>query len=142
MREVIDMSSYPYQYQQPWIGYQQRPQQQWYQPPVQQPMQPAQSMQTGQPVQAVLVTSRAEVEAAQIPFDPTVVSVFVDQAHSAIYVKRFNQMTGGADLDVYTRQGAPAQDPAPDPVAAQLADLARRVEALENRNSGKKEAET
>lgn len=141
MREVIDMSGYPYQYQQPWIGYQQRPQQQWYQPPVQQPMQPAQPVQTGQPVQAVLVTSRAEVEAAQIPFDPNVVTVFVDQAHGAIYTKRFNQMTGGADLDVYSRQSVPAQEPATDPVADRIEDLARRVEALENRKTGKKEAE-
>lgn len=139
MREVIDMSSYPYQYQQPWIGYQQRPQQQWYQPPAQ-PVQP-QPMPPAQPVNAVMVTSRTEAEAAQIPFDPAVVSVFVDQAHSAIYVKRFNQMTGGADLDVYTRQGAPAQDSAPDPVTAQLADLARRVEALEARKTDKKEAD-
>ena len=141
MREVIDMSGYPYQYQQPWIGYQQRPQQQWYQPTVQQPMQPAQSMQTGQPVQAVLVTSRAEVEAAQIPFDPTVVTVYVDQAHSTIYTRRFNPKTGGSDLEVYSRQTAPAQEAAPDPVAARIEDLARRVEALENRETGKKEAE-
>ena len=103
-------------------------------------MQPAQPMQTGQPVQAVLVTSRAEVEAAQIPFDPNVVTVYVDQAHGAIYTKRFNQMTGGADLDVYSRQTAPAQEAAPEPVADRIEDLARRVEALEARKSGKKEA--
>lgn len=133
------MYNYPAQY--PWNApYAQRPQQQWYQPPAQ-PVQP-QPMPPAQPVNAVMVTSRTEAEAAQIPFDPAVVSVFVDQAHSAIYVKRFNQMTGGADLDVYTRQGTPAQEPTPDPVVTQLADLARRVEALENRKSGQKEAET
>ena len=125
-REVIDMSNYPYQYQQPWIGYQQRPQ--WYQP-----QQPAQPMQTGQPVQAVLVTSKAEVEAAQIPFDPNVVTVYVDQAHSTIYTRRFNPQTGGSDLEVYSRQNAPVQPSAPDPVSEQLADLMRRVEALEGR---------
>lgn len=122
------MSGYPYQYQQPWIGYQQR--QQWYQPPQPQPMQPT------QPAQAVMVTSRTEAEAAQIPFDPAVVSVFVDLAHGAVYIKRFNQQTGGADLEVYNRQTTPAVDPVGD----QIADLVRRVEALEARKTGKKEA--
>lgn len=132
------MYSYPQQY--PWnTPYAQRPQQQWYQPPAQ-PVQP-QPMPPAQPVNAVMVTSRAEVEAAQIPFDPTVVTVYVDQAHGTIYTKRFNQMTGGADLDVYPRQTAPAQDPAPDPVATQLADLSRRVAALEARKTEAKEAD-
>ena len=113
MREVIEM------YQQfPWnTPYQQRPQQQWYQPP--------------QPPSVVMVTSKAEVDAAQIPFDPGVTSVFVDMSHGMVYTKRFNPQTGGADLDVYTRQNAPVAASTPDPVTAQLADLVKRVEALE-----------
>ena len=135
------MSGYPYQYQQPWIGYQQRPQQQWYQPPVQQPMQSAQPAQPGKRVQAMLVTSFAEVEAAQIPFDPDFVPVFVDLAHDLVYIKRFNAQTGGSDTVTYGKIHPPEQEAAPDPVADRIDDLARRVEALENRKTGKKEAE-
>ena len=130
------MTNYPYQYQQPWIGYQQRPQQ-WYQPPAQ-----PQPMQNPQPVQAVMVTSKAEMEAAQIPFDPAVVTVYVDMAHGAVYTKRFNSQTGGADVETFARlTGTPAQEAAPDPMGEQIADLMRRVEALEARKSGKKEAD-
>lgn len=137
MREVIEM------YQQyPWnTPYQQRTQQQWYQPPIQQPMQPAQPAQPGKRVQAMLVTSFAEVEAAQIPFDPDFVPVFVDLAHDLVYIKRFNAQTGGSDTVTYGKIQPPAPVQAPDPVTAQLADLARRVEALEARKTDKKEAD-
>ena len=90
----------------------------------------------------MLVTSFAEVEAAQIPFDPDFVPVFVDLAHDLVYIKRFNAQTGGSDTVAYGKIQPPEQETAPDPVATQLADLARRVEALENRKSGQKEAET
>lgn len=68
-----------------------------------QPFQPMQ--QTGyfpqqppaQRVNAVLVTSREEAVAAQIPFDNSV-NAFINMAAGEVYLKLFNPQTGGANL--------------------------------------------
>lgn len=81
--------------------------------PMYQPMMPQQRFpQTFQPMQqpgyfpqqapaqrvnAVLVTSREEAVAAQIPFDNSV-NAFINMAAGEVYLKIFNPQTGGANL--------------------------------------------
>lgn len=50
-----------------------------------------------QRVNAVLVTSREEAVAAQIPFDNSV-NAFINMAAGEVYLKLFNPQTGGASL--------------------------------------------
>lgn len=76
------------------------PQRQDFAPP---PMQQAQPMQpTPQPIMR-FVTSRAEAEVAQIPFDGTA-AYFVDTGSGKIYAKAL-RADGTAPLIVYTREG-------------------------------------
>lgn len=49
------------------------------------------------------VTSRAEVEAAQIPFDGST-SYFIDTSNGKIYAKTFDFNTGSAPIVTYTRE--------------------------------------
>lgn len=75
--------------------------QQGYQMPVYQPQTPQQTMQMPQSsINARIVSCREEAVAAQINFDNTP-NVFADLSHGMIYVKRFNPMTGCADLNEY-----------------------------------------
>lgn len=84
-----------------------------------------------------MVTSRAEVEAAQIPFDGTI-PVFADFGHGVIYTKRLNINDGTASVEEYALRQPQAQAPAADfaPVgmvqelAARMAEYERRLQAL------------
>ncbi len=62
--------------------------------------QPQQPMQAAPRVTITMVTSRAEVEAAQIPFDGTI-PIFADFGHGVMYAKRLNVQTGTADIEEY-----------------------------------------
>lgn len=53
------------------------------------------------------VTSRAEAEVFQIPFDGST-TYFVDTSSGAIYAKAFDMNTGTAPIVTYTRQTTPA----------------------------------
>lgn len=59
--------------------------------------QPGFFPQQAQRVNAVLVTSREEAVAAQIPFDNSV-NAFINMAAGEVYLKLFNPQTGGASL--------------------------------------------
>ena len=74
------------------------PQQRFPQPfqPMQQPGY-FQQQAPAQRVNAVLVTSREEAVAAQIPFDNSV-NAFINMAAGEVYLKIFNPQTGGANL--------------------------------------------
>lgn len=83
-----------------------------------------------------MVTSRAEVEAAQIPFDGTI-PVFADFGHGVIYTKRLNINTGTADVEEYAirqPQAQPAADFAPvgmvQALAAKMEEMEQRLQAL------------
>lgn len=80
-----------------------------------------------------MVTSRAEVEAAQIPFDGTI-PVFADFGHGVIYTKRLNINTGTADVEEYAIRQPQAQSPAADfaPVGM-VQELMARMESYEQR---------
>lgn len=80
------------------------------------------------------VTSREEAVATQIDFfGPG--TIMPDLAHGVIYLKRFNQNTGGADFYEFTV--APAPEP---PKYATLADLeALREELTKPRKAAKKD---
>lgn len=82
-----------------------------------------------------MVTSRAEVEAAQIPFDGTI-PVFADFGHGVIYTKRLNINTGTADVEEYVlhQPQAQAQASAADfaPVGM-VQELAARMDGYEQR---------
>lgn len=88
---------------------------QYYTPPVQQfnapvaasgfypiQTQPAQQTQAGALV-CRAVTSRAEAEVFQIPFDGST-TYFVDTSSGNIYAKAFDMSTGTAPLVTYTRE--------------------------------------
>lgn len=85
---------------------QQRPPMQAFQPTGYFPQQlPAQR------VNAVLVTSREEAVAAQIPFDNSV-NAFINMAAGEVYLKLFNPQTGGASLiDCAVKPPAVPPDP-------------------------------
>ena len=93
---------------------------------VQQPMQ--------QPVQQVNnasggfmcrpVTSRAEAEVAQIPFDGST-TYFVDTANGKIYAKTFNFANGTAPLMTYIQEAA-----VPAPKYATVEDLQKLREEI------------
>jgi hypothetical protein len=70
-----------------------------------QPMQMAAQPQTGGNAGYMCrpVTSRAEVEATQIPFDGSTV-YFVDTSNGKIYAKTFDFNTGSAPIVTYTRE--------------------------------------
>lgn len=83
-----------------------------------------------------MVTSRAEVEAAQIPFDGTI-PVFADFGHGVIYTKRLNINTGTADVEEYAirqPQAHPAADFAPvgmvQALATKMEEMEQRIQAL------------
>ena len=67
----------------------------------QMPAQPATSQNSGYVCRPV--TSKAEVEAAQIPFDGST-SYFVDTSSGKIYAKAFDFNTGCAPIVTYTRE--------------------------------------
>lgn len=63
-----------------------------------------------QRVNAVLVTSREEAVAAQIPFDNSV-NAYINMAAGEVYLKLFNPQTGGASLiDCVVKTQTHAQD--------------------------------
>lgn len=81
-----------------YMPYQQYPQRQDYrQPMMQQPVIPQNNGFNCLPV-----TSKAEAEVFQIPFDGST-TYFVDTANGKIYAKTFNAMTGAAPLISFSR---------------------------------------
>lgn len=83
-----------------------------------------------QRVNAVLVTSREEAVAAQIPFDNSV-NAFINMAAGEVYLKLFNPQTGGANLiDCVVKPQSSAQEP-----AAAFAPM-DMVQALANDTAG------
>lgn len=66
-----------------------------------QPMQPV-IPQNNPGFNCLPVTSRAEAEVFQIPFDGTT-TYFVDTANGKIYAKTFNATTGAAPLVTFSR---------------------------------------
>jgi len=123
-----------------------------------QPMQPAPQQPMGyypqaqpmaqQPnVMARMVTGRAEAEAAQIAFDSTI-NIFADMAHGLIYIKRFNPMTGGADMQVYAAMQQQDQPREAEPKGQafatldQMTSLSKRLDELEARLTDTPEART
>lgn len=58
----------------------------------------------------VPVTSRAEAEVSQIPFDGST-TYFVDTANGKIYAKTFNAATGAAPLVTFSREAEVAVQP-------------------------------
>lgn len=100
--------------------------------PVQPPTQP-QTVQSGVTAPSGFscrpVTSRAEAEVFQIPFDGST-TYFVDTANGKIYSKTFNFNDGTAPLVTYVRESAV---PAPQYVTADMVDgLRGEVDALRN----------
>lgn len=96
-----------------------------YQQPPQMPLQAPQMAQTtgNQCYSCRPVTSREEAVAAQIDFfGPG--TIMPDMGHGMIYVKRFNQNTGGADFFDFAIQ-PPEQSRQPDdaPAFATIQDL-------------------
>lgn len=75
------------------------------------------------------VTSREEAQAAQIDFfSPG--SIMPDLGHGVIYLKRFNQNTGGSDLFTFAlQQDQPKTEPVYAP-ADEVKELRRMVEDL------------
>jgi len=70
------------------------------------PMQPQMTQQASQPAPGPvmrLVASKAEVVAAQIPFDGGEY-YFKDTSNGKIYVKAFNPMDGTAPIVTYSRE--------------------------------------
>lgn len=86
-----------------------------YMPQYQYQVQQRQDYISSQPMQQVNgfacrpVTSRAEAEVYQIPFDGST-TFFVDMANGKIYAKTFNAMNGTAPLVTFIREG---ETPAP-----------------------------
>lgn len=78
--------------------YQQYPQRQEYRQPVM--TQPVIPQNSG--FNCLPVTSKAEAEVFQIPFDGST-TYFVDTANGKIYAKTFNAMTGAAPLITFSR---------------------------------------
>ena len=99
--------------------------------PTQQPYMPgAYSYQPAVPPQPSFscrpVTSREEAQAAQIDFfSPG--SIMPDLGHGVIYLKRFNQNTGGSDLFTFVLQQE--QPKALEP-ADEMKELRKMVEDL------------
>ena len=106
----------------------------------QMPVQPPQSaamQQTGAGAQSGFVcrpvTSRAEVDAFQIPFDGST-TYFVDTSNGKIYAKTFNFSNGTAPVVTYIRE-----TDAPMPQYATIEDLnALREELTKTRKVAKK----
>ena len=91
------------------------------------PQQNVQQMQPTQPqmLRCVPVTSRAEVDAFQIPFDGST-TYFADTSNGKIYTKTFNFNNGTAPVVAYIRESD-----VPAPQYATLDDLnALRMERL------------
>lgn len=126
------------QWQNPYygFGYPSRPMQTYF---PQAPQQPA----AAQTVNASMVTSRAEAEAAQILFDNSL-NLYVNLAQGEIYAKRFNPQTGGADFAVFSMPRPQPQEPSPAFAPMDMVQtLMQRMEACEaqlNAFSNKKSA--
>lgn len=90
---------------------------------VQQPMQQAANNAPGG-FMCRPVTSRAEAEVAQIPFDGST-TYFVDTANGKIYAKAFNFANGTAPLVTYIQEAA-----VPAPKFATVEDLQKLREEL------------
>lgn len=93
--------------------------------------QPQQTMAAAPRVTISMVTSRAEVEAAQIPFDGTI-PLFADFGHGVIYAKRLNVQTGTADIEEYMlhQDQAIVEEYAP---VSMVQDLIARMDGYEQR---------
>lgn len=97
------------------------------------PVQTAQTPQTGVTSPSGFscrpVTSRAEAEVYQIPFDGTT-TYFVDTANGKIYSKTFNFADGTAPLVTYIREDS---TPSPQYVTADMVDALRgEIDNLKN----------
>ena len=71
------------------------------------------------------VTSKAEAEVYQIPFDGTT-TYFVDTANGKIYAKTFNANTGAAPLVTFSKE-AEAVKTTPEYVTMEVVDEMKRT---------------
>ncbi len=108
--------------------------------PSQMPLQAPQSVPMAQPInntnqalRCIPVTSRAEVDAFQIPFDGST-TYFADTSNGKIYAKTFNFSNGTAPVVTYIRESD-----VPVPQYATIEDLnALREELMSKRKAVKK----
>ena len=108
--------------------------------PSQMPVQAPQSVPMVQPInnttqalRCIPVTSRAEVDAFQIPFDGST-TYFADTSNGKIYAKTFNFSNGTAPVVTYIRESD-----VPVPQYATIEDLnALREEIMSKRKAVKK----
>ena len=98
-----------------------------YQYPTALPQQPAQPMQPQPMYQARPVTSREEALGQQVDFFGAG-TLMPDLAHGVVYLKRFNQNTGGSDLFEFRLSKQEAQPEQPN----ELDEIRASIKKLED----------
>lgn len=120
------MQSNPYPMYQPMYGNPYRqPTQNYYPQPVQQPVQP--QLQQSAPV--TLVTSRAQAELAQIPFDG-LPYFFFNTASREIYMKQYDGSTGKCPLVDYQPPSQAMEPPTAYATVEMVAALEGKINSL------------